>query len=167
MFAQAVISSIAALKKRPKPDSSSHASVGTEADVQAREETLKRVASLRLSASQLDPYVLSMNDLRKWSYIVDVPSDPGGDRPHDEGSIKTCERCTEKFVVKRREEAERCRFHWGKAFSSRMNGKHAIQCSAMAHLTATTAHRRKAACIHVLFEDTRRRRLRGWPPCLL
>ncbi len=135
--------------------------------MQAREETRKKVASLRLSASQLDPYVLSMDDLKKWSYIVDIPPGPGGDQPHEEGSIKTCERCSEKFVVKRREEADQCRFHWGKAFSSRMNGKCRRQCFVMAHLTTGTVYRREAARIHVLLEDTRRRGLRSRPPCLL
>ncbi|KAM5540478.1 hypothetical protein V8D89_005936 [Ganoderma adspersum] len=122
-YRNAVISSIAAIKKRPKPNSYSHASVGSESDVQTREETRKKVASLLLSASRLDPYVLSMDELKKWSYIVDVPAGTGGDQPHEEGSVKTCERCAEKFVVKRREEADQCRFHWGKAFSSRMNGE--------------------------------------------
>ena len=96
--------------------------MGTEAEVQAREEMRKKVESLRLTASQLDPYVMTLDDLKTWGYMVDVPSGPGGDQPHEEGSIKTCERCQEKFVVKRREKADQCRFHWGKAFSSKMNG---------------------------------------------
>ncbi|TBU32802.1 Rexo1 protein [Dichomitus squalens] len=122
-YRNAVISSIAALKKRSKPDTSTHASVGTEAEVQAREEMRKRMESLRLTVSQLAPYVMTLDDLKTWGYMVDIPPGPGGDQPHEEGSIKTCERCQEKFVVKRREQADQCRFHWGKAFSSRMNGE--------------------------------------------
>ncbi|KAI0771596.1 ribonuclease H-like protein [Trametes elegans] len=122
-YRNAVISSIAALKKRPKPDSASHASVGTEAEVQEREEMRKKVAALRLSAAQLEPYVLSKDDMRKWGYVVDVPAGPGGDKPHEEGSVMTCERCNQKFVVKRAENADQCRFHWGRAFTSKVNGE--------------------------------------------
>ena len=113
--------------------------------MRTREETRKKVASLLLSASQLDPYVLSMDDLKKWSYIVDVPPGTGGDQPHEEGSIKTCERCAEKFVVKRLEEADQCRFHWGKAFSSRMNGKYMVLCFSFALLISVrrTGERRR------------------------
>ena len=117
-----MISSVAALKKRPKPDSVSHPSVGSEGEVLAREEMRKKMQSLKLSASQLEPYVLTMDEIKQWGYIVEVPPGPGGDRPHEEGSIKTCERCTEKFMVKRLEEADHCRYHWGKPFSSRVNG---------------------------------------------
>lgn len=117
-----MISSIAALKRRPKPDNASHASVGTEAEVQAREEMRKKVAALRLSGAQLEPYVLSLDDLKKWGYIVEVPDGPGGDKPHEEGGVMTCDRCNQKFQVKRQEDADECRFHWGKAFTSKVNG---------------------------------------------
>ncbi|KAI0832387.1 ribonuclease H-like protein [Trametes gibbosa] len=122
-YRNAVISSIAALKRRPKPDSAGHASVGSEADVLAREEMRKKVAALRLSAAQLEPYVLSLDEMRMWGYVVEVPPGPGGDRPHEEGAVMTCERCAQKFLVKRREEADECRFHWGRAFSSKVNGE--------------------------------------------
>ncbi|KAI0638158.1 ribonuclease H-like protein [Trametes polyzona] len=122
-YRNAVISSIAALKRRPKPDSASHASVGTDSEVLAREEMRKKVAALRLTAAQLEPYVLSLDDMKKWGYVVDVPPGPGGDKPHEEGNVMTCERCNQKFQVKRRELADECRFHWGKPFSSRVNGE--------------------------------------------
>ncbi|TFK91509.1 Rexo1 protein [Polyporus arcularius HHB13444] len=122
-YRNAMISSVAALKKRPKPDSASHPSVGTDAEILAREEMQKKMQSLKLTASQLEPYVLTLDELKQWGYITEIPPGPGGDRPHEEGSIKTCERCTEKFVVKRREEADQCRYHWGKPFSSKMNGE--------------------------------------------
>ena len=119
-----MIQSVAALKKRPKPDSTSHPSVGTESEVLAREEARKKVAALRLNAKQLEPYLLTMDQMRQWGYIVEIPPGPGGDKPHEEGGIMTCDRCTQKFVVKRQEEADQCRFHWGKAFTSRLNGEH-------------------------------------------
>ena len=63
-----------------------------------------------------------MDQMKQWDYIVEVPPGPGGDKPHEEGGIATCERCTQQFVVKRRDEADQCRFHWGRAFSSKANG---------------------------------------------
>ncbi|KAL7282390.1 hypothetical protein ACG7TL_003861 [Trametes sanguinea] len=120
-YRNAVISSIAALKRRPKPDTASHASVGTESEVLAREEMRKKVAALRITAAQLEPYVLSVEEMKKWGYITEVPSGPGGDKPHEEGSIMTCERCGQKFVVKRRENADQCRYHWGRPYSSKVN----------------------------------------------
>ncbi|KAI0750713.1 Rexo1 protein [Daedaleopsis nitida] len=122
-YRNAVIVSVAALKKRPKPDSPSHPSVGTEGEILARQEMRKKVESLKLTVSDLEPHVLSMEQMRTWGYIVEVPPGPGGDKPHEEGSIMTCERCTQKFVVKRRDQADQCRFHWGKAFSSKVNGE--------------------------------------------
>ncbi|KAI0353634.1 ribonuclease H-like protein [Trametes cingulata] len=122
-YRNAMISSIAALKKRPKPDSAAHASVGTESEVRAREEMRKKVAALRLTAEQLEPYVLSVDEMKKWGYVVEVPPGPGGDKPHEEGSVMTCERCNQKFMVKRLEDADECRYHWGKPFSAKVNGE--------------------------------------------
>ncbi|KAI9001042.1 ribonuclease H-like protein [Trametes punicea] len=122
-YRNAVISSIAALKRRSKPDSASHDSVGTELDVQTRAEVREKVAAMRLTAAQLEPYVLSIDEMKKWGYVVEVPSGPGGDKPHEEGSVMTCERCNQKFKVKRRENADQCRYHWGKPYSSKVNGE--------------------------------------------
>ncbi|KAI0774244.1 ribonuclease H-like protein [Fomes fomentarius] len=122
-YRNAVISSVAALKKRPKPDHASHPSVGTEGELQARAELRKKMDALKLTVSQLEPYVLSEDQMKTWGYVVEIPPGPGGDKPHEEGSVMTCERCTQKFVVKRCEEADQCRFHWGKAFTSRVDGE--------------------------------------------
>ena len=100
----------------------SHASVGTEEEVIAREEMRKKMTALRLTAAQLEPYVLSVDEMKTWGYIVEIPAGPGGDKPHEEGSVMTCERCNQKFLVKRREQADQCRYHWGKPYSSKVNG---------------------------------------------
>ncbi|CDO71252.1 hypothetical protein BN946_scf184908.g9 [Trametes cinnabarina] len=122
-YRNAVISSVAALKRRPKPDTASHASVGTESEVLAREEMRKKVAAMRLTAAQLEPYVLTVEEMKTWGYITEVPSGSGGDKPHEEGSAMTCERCGQRFIVKRRENADHCRYHWGKPYSSKVNGE--------------------------------------------
>jgi len=120
---QAVISSIARLKQRPRPDTVSHPSVGTAADVAAREEAATKLASLRLSKSHLASYILSMEQMKTWGYITEIPPGPGGDRPSEEGSVKKCERCQEPFQVKRKTEADQCIYHFGRPRSNRVNGE--------------------------------------------
>ncbi|KAL4241936.1 REXO1/REXO3 family protein [Abortiporus biennis] len=122
-YRNAVISSLASLKRRPFPDSISHPSVGTQSEVIAKEEDRKKMESLRLTSSHLEAYVLSMDQMKTWGYIVEIPEGVGGDRPSEEGSIKKCERCKQPFKVKRREEADECIYHWGKAFSRTENGE--------------------------------------------
>lgn len=120
---QAIIQCAGALKRRPVPDSLSHPSVGTEADLQARAESRKSLDALRLTRAHLEPFVLSMADMQKWGYFVEVPDSPGGDQPSLEGKIAKCERCTQPFLVKRREEADECIYHWGKPITAKMNGE--------------------------------------------
>ncbi|KAH9938182.1 ribonuclease H-like protein [Fomitopsis serialis] len=124
-YRNAVISSIVTLKQRQKPNGASHPSVGTEGDLARRAEERKKLNALRLTAKQLEPYVLSLDQLRKWGHIVDIPASEGGSRPSEEGSVKTCDRCSTAFKVKRREEAsmDECVYHWGKAFSTKTNGE--------------------------------------------
>ncbi|KAH9951613.1 Rexo1 protein [Amylocystis lapponica] len=122
-YRHAVISSIASLKKRDFPDSISHPSVGTDADVAARAEAQKKMDALRLTAVHIENHVLSVDEMERWGYIVDTPAGEGGSRPSEAGSIKTCERCGQPFKVKRREEADECVFHWGRPFTSKADGE--------------------------------------------
>lgn len=115
------------MKRRSFPDSISHPSVGTEAGIQKREEERKKLEALRLTSSDLQPYILSVDEMKKWGYIVDIPEGVGGDRPSEEGSIQKCERCNEQFQVKRKEEADECRYHWGRAYTKSANGLSFIQ----------------------------------------
>lgn len=117
-----MISSIASLKKRPKPDNINHVSVGTADDIVKREEDRHKLESLRLTVKHLEPYVLSMDEMRLWGYIVDIPDGVGGDQPSEEGNIRKCERCNQQFQVKRLEDADECVFHWGRPFTSKANG---------------------------------------------
>lgn len=100
--------------------------MGTEGDLAKRAEERKKLNALRLTAGQLESYVMSLDQMRKWGYIVDIPESDGGSRPSEEDSVKTCERCSIGFKVKRREEASmvECVYHWGKAFSAKANGKY-------------------------------------------
>jgi RNA exonuclease 1 len=64
-YRNAIISSIAALKRRLPPDSPSHASVGTEGDIATRAEGQKKINNLRLKRSHLEPLIMSIDDLKK------------------------------------------------------------------------------------------------------
>jgi RNA exonuclease 1 len=120
---QAVIQCVAALKRRPVPISVSHPSVGTEAEVIARAEAHKSLESLHLSRKLLEPLVHSLDQLKTWGYFLDIPPGPGGDQPSLEESIVKCDRCAQYFLVKRIEAAEKCIYHWGKPYSTRVNGE--------------------------------------------
>lgn len=78
---------------------------------------------MRLTRTLLEPYVLSVSDLTTWGYFVQIPEGAGGDNPSQEGKVAKCERCTQPFLVKRREEADECTYHWGKPYTTKINGE--------------------------------------------
>ena len=117
-----MISSIATLKKRSKPTSLSHESVGTEGTIKKLREAYDKLRSLSITARKLDPLVMSVEVMEQWGFMVKLPDGPGGSRPHDEGKIRKCERCAKQYVVKGKDEADFCTYHWGRALMSRFNG---------------------------------------------
>ena len=102
----------------------------------------------------MEPYILSIDEMKTWGYIVEVPPGPGGDKPHEEGSIMTCERCKEKFVVKRRDQADQCRFHWGKAFTSKADGM-CLPCRYQTAPLTNIPFRREATSLYMLLAHDR------------
>ncbi|TFL05888.1 ribonuclease H-like protein [Pterulicium gracile] len=122
-YRNAIISTIARLKKRTLPDSPSHDSVGTEGDVQEKKDKKAAISSIKLTRALLEPYILSEEEMKTWGYFTEVPQDPGGSNPSSEGKTAKCERCTQPFQVKRKDEADSCSFHWGKPFSRQIVGE--------------------------------------------
>jgi hypothetical protein len=110
------------LKSRERPTNLLHAAVGTSAEIKAREETKKKFQSLTLTKAHLDPLVLSQAELSTWGYMVELPDGPGGNCPSEEGRSRACERCGEKFEVRRASEGQQCTFHHGKLRSVRIEG---------------------------------------------
>ncbi|KAJ7180186.1 ribonuclease H-like protein [Mycena crocata] len=119
----AIIHCAAALKRRPAPDKSSHPSVGTESEVTARAEALKSRKSLRLTRAHLEHLILSKEDMELWGFFVDIPDGIGGDHPSLENETAKCDRCGKAFIVKRKDEAEECIYHWGKPVSRTADGQ--------------------------------------------
>ncbi|KAJ6539436.1 ribonuclease H-like domain-containing protein [Mycena capillaripes] len=119
----AIIQCAAALKRRPTPDTTSHPSVGTEEEVIARAEALKTRKSLRLTRAHIEHLILSKEDLKLWGFILDIPEGVGGDQPSLENKIAKCDRCGKAFLVKRKEEADCCMYHWGKPITRTASGQ--------------------------------------------
>ncbi|PPQ99066.1 hypothetical protein CVT24_003626 [Panaeolus cyanescens] len=122
-YRNAVIQSVAAVKRRPEPSHISHPSVGTEGDLIRRAEEKKALENLQLSTQLLEPLVHTVSDLKTWGYFVEIPPGPGGDTPSLEGRITKCERCAQYYVVNRLDETGKCVYHWGKPYTTRVNGK--------------------------------------------
>lgn len=101
----------------------SHPSVGTEGELAARVEAQKALQSVQITRAKMEPFVLSLDDLKKWGYLTELPDGPGGDVPSLEGKVAKCERCSHPFMVKRMEEADECIYHWGKPYTATVNGK--------------------------------------------
>lgn len=78
--------------------------------------------AFKLSAKDLLPHVLSTEDMKIWGFMTEIPDRPGSTNPSEEGRIKECERCNKPFVVKRKEEADECIFHWGRALMQKVGG---------------------------------------------
>lgn len=153
---QAVITTVASLKRRPVPDGISHPSVGTERDIAEREEARKSLQALRLSRPQLQSLVLSVEDMQKWGYIVAAPEAPGGTEPAIEGKIAKCERCVCYFQVKRREEAAECVYHWGRPYTKMIEGDFRVSCRPATGSDVISSFRTTRADIFLLFEPGRR-----------
>lgn len=121
-YRNAVIQCAAAIKRRSIPKSISHLSVGTEDEIIARTEARDAIQSLTLTRAVLEPYICPLDVLLKWGYFTAVPDSPGGHQTSIEGKVAKCERCTQSFLVKPKEHADQCQYHWGKPYRCRVNG---------------------------------------------
>ncbi|KAJ3970559.1 hypothetical protein EV361DRAFT_915324 [Lentinula raphanica] len=126
-YRNAVIQSVAAIKRRVPPTSIYDSSVGTEADIAARLQAKESITELRVTSALLEPHIASLDDLKKWGYVVEIPPMPGGAQPSMEGKPVKCERCGEMFVVRRLETEDpgrqECLHHWGRPYNRVANGE--------------------------------------------
>lgn len=120
-----MISSIASLKKRISPDEPSHPSVGTEATLQKAKAvpvSNHPLGEYILKAEDIENLVLTLDMLKKMTYPVEVPANPGGDRPSDEGREQICDRCGKNAVISRNFDPSACLFHWGRLMTTTQTG---------------------------------------------
>lgn len=114
-----MIGCVARVKKRPKPDSISHPSVGTEGEITKRAlqaKAPKPIQFPRVLSSDLEGLLLSREQQKELGFILELPSGIGGWQPSLEGKVyPKCERCQKAFLVKRLEnDPEKCIAHWGR-----------------------------------------------------
>ncbi|KAE9389632.1 hypothetical protein BT96DRAFT_967950 [Gymnopus androsaceus JB14] len=126
-YRNAMIQSVAAIKRRVPPTSISHPSIGTEGDIVARAQAQKSISALRVTAAHLEPHITPVDVLKTWGYVVEIPPGPGGSQPSIQGKPIKCERCGELFVVRALEEKDsakqECLHHWGRHYSRVANGE--------------------------------------------
>ncbi|KAF5390620.1 hypothetical protein D9757_002712 [Collybiopsis confluens] len=142
-YRNAVIQSVAAIKRRSLPTAIGHPSIGTEGDLSARAEAKKSITALHVTAALLAPYIPSLDQLKAWGYIVDVPPGPSHAEPSLLGKPVKCERCGELFVVRMLQEQdpgkEECLHHWGRISSRIANGKN-VSLHHKVHIAHSSYH---------------------------
>ncbi|KZT36848.1 hypothetical protein SISSUDRAFT_1049379 [Sistotremastrum suecicum HHB10207 ss-3] len=154
-YRTAMISCVARVKKRPKPDSISHPSVGTEAEIAKRvleSKTPKSIKYPRVQSSDLESLILSKEKQLELGYVLDPPSSPGGVQPSLEGKVyPKCDRCQKAFLVKRLEHGpETCVAHWGRqVFDKSMGEKQKIWSCCSQPLGSTGCD----IGVHVFYEN--------------
>lgn len=97
--------------------------MGTEAEIATRIEAARQLETLSLSRENLELMIHPVEELEKWGYIVSVPPGHGGIQPSFEGKIVRCGRCPQYYLVKPLAEADKCIYHWGKPYTTRIGGK--------------------------------------------
>lgn len=122
-YRNAVINSIAALKRRPIPSAISHPSIGTEGDIAARIESQKQLSGLRLTRTVVQQLVMTTETMKYWGYITEVPHGEGGSNPDAKNQVKQCERCGQSFTVRKDPKRDECYYHWGRPFTKSINGE--------------------------------------------
>ncbi|KZT50653.1 hypothetical protein CALCODRAFT_422460, partial [Calocera cornea HHB12733] len=122
-YRNAVITTLAGLKKRIVPTSASHPSVGTDSQVATKQREQQSLAALVVTASDIEAAVMTKEEMTTWEYVVDAPQEPGGNRVTDDGLTKTCERCRTDFVVQGEGfDTTACRFHWARPRMQKVPG---------------------------------------------
>ena len=106
-----------------------HPSIGTAGDLATRRKESDALADLQLTRFELEPLLLSHEELQLWNYLVDIPVEwgPGGESPSADGELFNCERCKMPYVVRPLDRdaaiANACTFHWGRALYKSVDGE--------------------------------------------
>lgn len=120
-----MISSIASVKKRPAPDTPSHPSVGSEgqrAKQKQKQKPKNPTTSYNLILEDVEPLILDVESMQRYGIPTEVPSIPGGTRPHEYGGERTCDRCTKNAIIKHDSGLDACQFHWGRPMKTSTGG---------------------------------------------
>jgi len=97
-YRNSIISALARLKKRAPARS-----VDETGTLEEEAERLAKAAEDekgRLTRKRVAKFVHPVDKLRQFDYPVELPPGPGGDRPSEEGNMRTCDRCKKDFTVR-------------------------------------------------------------------
>ena len=124
-YRNAVITSLASLKRRIPPDSLQHPSVGTDSQIAARKAEQDSVQAVQLTPSLLEPLIPTKDQLVALGYLTELPADwgPGGDDPTAANKQLTCDRCKTEYVVKDDFDRTECSYHYGRVYSTVQSGR--------------------------------------------
>ncbi|CAG7848261.1 Exonuclease GOR; AltName: Full=Antigen GOR; AltName: Full=RNA exonuclease 1 homolog-like [Serendipita indica DSM 11827] len=123
-YKNAMISSIASLKKRPVPDKLQHPSVGSEGTrAQRSSSTASPPEAYTLTLSDVEPLLLTTEVMRLYGIPMEIPSGPGGTRSDATGEEVKCDRCGNGVILKPGRDSMACQFHWGRVVRSSTGGE--------------------------------------------
>ncbi|BGP08277.1 RNA exonuclease 3 [Rhodotorula toruloides] len=122
-YRNSIISALARLKKRPPARSVEE--TGTLEEEAERNARMANEEKGRLTGKRVAKFVHPVDTLRKFSYVVEVPPGPGGDRLTEVGNPIVCERCKKEWVVSStltEEDKQACHYHFGRIVTEKVAG---------------------------------------------
>lgn len=99
--------------------------IGTENTLKKRLEDAERAHSYQLNRNTLEKYIPSLDLLKGYGYVVDIPETEGGSETSAIGQMKDCARCSRKFIVEDNVLKDDCTFHEGRPITSKVDGRRA------------------------------------------
>ncbi|BGP40379.1 RNA exonuclease 3 [Rhodotorula kratochvilovae] len=123
-YRNAIISALARLKKRPPARG-----VDDAGTLEEETERMARAADEekgRLTRKRVAKFVHAKEKLKQFDYVVDMPAGQGGDRPTEEGNMRTCDRCKNEFTVRgelSEDGRQACHFHFGRMVTEKIGGQ--------------------------------------------
>lgn len=97
-YRNAIISALARLKKRP-PAKTVNDTCTLEDEVVKQRQKVEDEKG-RLTRERVKGYVHSLETLKKFEYMVEVPEGRGGDEETQEGLVRKCDRCGVEWTVR-------------------------------------------------------------------
>lgn len=114
-YRTATIAIIARLKKRSPAEGVEE--TGTMEDYDKYLKDQADAEKTRLTVQKAQKLTMDREVMIAHDYVVDVPAEPGGSMPTEEGGFKKCERCAADYIVHgNMSDAEKvaCIHHWGR-----------------------------------------------------
>lgn len=87
---------------------------------------------------------MSLEELKTWGFITEIPEGDGGSQPSLEGNLSKCDRCGQPFMVKRKTESDQeCIYHWGRPYYRTENGGWRFTCNPLGFILIGVGERHR------------------------